>query len=502
MKYLYTGKQAKAIDTHAIETMGMPSPVLMERAAMSVAAVLMNRESKNIRILAVCGTGNNGGDAVATARILHEQGYSAAITVAGDEAHMTEEMKKQLALAINCQVPVLPLSSISDGVFDVLLDGIFGIGLSREVTGVYASVISSVNNSVARRYAIDIPSGISAETGDILGVAVKAEVTVTFGVNKLGLVLFPGCEYAGEVFVSDIGFPRKSIASLKPNTYFYEKCDLQKMPRRPARSHKGTFGHVLVIAGSESMCGACFLAAKAAYMAGAGLVRVVTTENNRTALLNGIPEILFSDREELSDVLPWADSVVIGPGIGLSDQSKQMVRYVLEHAEVPAVLDGDAIPIVSRLADSLPERFVLTPHVKEMTYLTETEIPQLLKNILGSTIEAAKKWGCVMVQKDARTVVSNGEEAYINVSGNSGMATGGAGDVLAGFVGGLLAQKMKPFEAAKLAVYVHGLAGDFARDKRSPYSMMASDILEGIPMVWNMGDRNEGEESGAGREIF
>lgn len=500
MKYLYTGEQAKAIDTHAIHTMGMPSPVLMERAAMSMAAVLMKREKRDVKILAVCGTGNNGGDAVAAARILHEQGYYAAITVVGEEERMTEEMKQQLYLAESCQVPVLPLSSISDGVFDVMLDGIFGIGLSRDVTGVYEAVIKSVNESGARCYAVDIPSGICAETGHVLNIAVKASVTVTFGVNKMGLVLHPGCEYAGEVFITDIGFPKASIASVQGRAYFYEAEDLQRMPVRENRSHKGTYGHVLVIAGSKDMCGACFLAAKAAYTAGAGLVRVVTDKANRTALLGALPEILFSEREELPDVLGWADAIVAGPGIGISPESEKMIQYVIEQASVPTVIDGDAISIGSRLADSLPGNFILTPHVKEMTCLTGKTVPELLEEIVPSTEDASRKWGCTVVQKDARTVVSNGAETYINVSGNHGMATGGSGDVLAGLAGGLLAQKMEPFEAAKLAVYLHGLAGDVMRNEKTAYGLMASDLLEGIPKALKA--RQEEEEDEYGTEIF
>ena len=485
MKYLYSGKEAKAIDNHAIHKMGMSGLVLMERAAMSVAAVVMKRENKEVKILAVCGTGNNGGDAVAVARILHEQGYKTAITVVGETERMTEDMKYQLSLAVNCEVPVLPLSAITDGVFDVILDGIFGIGLSREISGVYENVIDDINASGARCYAIDVPSGIRADNGAVLNTAVKAVCTITFGVNKTGLVLYPGCEYAGEVFVTDIGFPSGSVRAITSKTCIYETTDLGRLPIRPGRSNKGTFGHVLVVAGSQSMSGACFLAAKAAYTAGAGLVRVVSTENNRAILLSALPEILFSGRDELADVLEWADAVVIGPGIGLGKEAEEMVRCVLDSSSVPTVIDGDGIRICSNLADELSDNFVLTPHVKEMTYLTGKSVQELLEEILPSTKESAGKWGCTIVQKDARTIVSNGDEAYINVSGNNGMATGGSGDVLAGLTGGLLAQGMEPFEAAKLAVYIHGLAGDIMADEKSVYSLMASDLITGISRVLN-----------------
>lgn len=487
MKYLYSNKEAKAIDTHAIQKAGMPSLVLMERAAMSAAAVITSREQRDVRVLAVCGTGNNGGDGIAVARILHEMGYAAAITVIGETERMTEETKKQLEIAISCEVPVLPLSSITDHMFDVILDGIFGIGLTRNVEDIYVQIIGDMNASGARLYALDIPSGIHGTTGAVMNTAVQADCTITFGVNKLGLVLYPGCEYAGEVIVADIGFPQVSVQSVMSSTYYYELSDLPTLlPYRPARSHKGTFGKVLVVAGSETMSGACFLAAKAAYTAGAGLVRVISTENNREILLTSLPEILFSSREELAEGLEWADAVVIGPGLGLTEEAEEMVRYVLENSPVPTVIDGDGIRLCSKLTDGLTDNFVLTPHVKEMSYLTGMNVAELQQDILGTTADNAEQWGCIMVQKDARTVVSDGSECYINLCGNSGMATGGSGDVLAGILGGLLGQGMEPFVAAKLAVYLHGLAGDVMVTEKGTYGLMASDLITGLQKVFAM----------------
>lgn len=484
MKSIYSNKGAKAIDTHAIQTVGIPSLVLMEKAAMSVAAVLTEREPKDTRILCVCGTGNNGGDGIALARILHEMGYPVAVTVLGQTEHMTEETKKQLEIAVGCQVPVLPLTAVTDGQFDVMVDGIFGIGLSRNVEDIYEKVIDDMNDSGSRIYALDIPSGIHAGTGAIMNTAIQAVCTVTFGVNKLGLVLYPGCTYAGEVIVADIGFPEVSVESVQPSAYCYEWDDLSKLlPERPARSHKGTFGKVLVVAGSETMSGACYLAAKAAYRTGAGLVRVISTENNRNVLLTALPEILFSTREEIAEGISWADAVVIGPGLGLTDESKELVRYVLENSPVPTVVDGDAIRLCEQITDTLTDNFILTPHVKEMSYLTGMSVGELQNDIVGTTMDTAEQLGCILAQKDARTVVSDGTECYINLSGNQGMATGGSGDVLAGIIGGLLGQGMEPFTAAKLGVFIHGLAGDAQVADKGDYSLMASDLTEGLPKV-------------------
>lgn len=484
MRYLYNGKQAKNIDFHAIHTMGIPGLVLMERAAMSVAAVVMEKEEKEETILVVCGTGNNGGDGVATARILHEAGYPVAVTVVGESKRMTEDMKRQLAIAANMDIPIVPFLSMEKGNYDVILDALFGIGLSRPLTDVYERVVDVINKSGAKVYSLDIPSGIDAESGAVLGTAVKADCTVTFGVNKIGLVLYPGCEYAGEVFITDIGFPAASVNAEKSFVYHYERVDLaSQLPQRPRDSHKGTFGKVLCIAGCETMCGAAFLAAKAAYTMGAGLVKVLSAPCNRNPLLTALPEILFGERDELEESLAWADAVVIGPGLGMSKEAEHMVQYVIQNSSVPTVIDGDGIRMCREVTDTLSDRFILTPHRKELSYLTGIPIDELKKDSLRYVQRAALEWNCIIAGKDARTIVSDGRECYVNVSGNNGMATGGSGDVLAGMLGGLLGQHMEPFEAAKLAVFLHGLSGDFMAGKKSKYGLLASDLIAGIPEV-------------------
>lgn len=484
MRYLYTGKQAKEIDSHAIHTVGIPGLVLMEKAAMTIAAVLMEREDKTQKILAVCGTGNNGGDGVAAARLLCAQGYYAAVTVIGEPDRMTEEMKRQLEIAVNCGVPVLPVTAIGDHEFDIILDGVFGIGLSRAVEGIYEQVLEQINESGADVYALDVPSGIHAGTGAVLGTAVRAKCTITFGVNKLGLVLYPGCGFAGEVLVGDIGFPSVSTEAVKSEYYYYEPEDLAlQMPYRPARSHKGTFGRVLVVAGSETMSGAAYLAAKAAYCAGAGLVKVISPVCNREVLLTALPEILYASREELADALDWADAVLAGPGLGLTGEAEEMMRYIVDNSPVPTVIDGDGIRLCRNVTDHLSDNFILTPHLKEMSYLTGRTLAELQEDLPGTTKKAAEEWECVAVQKDARTVVSDGRECYINVSGNNGMATGGSGDVLAGMMAGLLGQHLEPFAAAKLAVYLHGLSGDVMAQEKGKYSLLASDLITGLAKV-------------------
>ena len=484
MRYLYTGPDAKKIDEHAMEVVGMPSLVLMERAAMTVAKLLLERESADARFLAVCGTGNNGGDGMAVARILHEMGYKACITIVGYPDSMSNEAKKQAEIAVGCHVPVIPLSSIKDNEFDVIIDAIFGIGLSRDVTDVYEQVIEDINSSDAIIYALDVPSGIHSGTGKVLGCAVKAETTVTFGVNKLGLILHPGNTYAGEVIIADIGFPKESVKSIKTPYHHFEPDDISKLlPARPDRSHKGNYGHVLIVAGSEQMGGAAYLSALGAYRMGAGMVKVISPIANRDFLMGRLPEVLFDEPESLEEQLEWADAIVVGPGLGLDDDAQKTVETIINNSYVPTVIDADAIRLCRNITNKLSENFILTPHMKEMSYLTGKSVDEILNDTVNCARDAAYDFDAIIVCKDFRTVVSDGSECYINVSGNSGMATAGSGDVLSGMIGALLGQGMETFDAAKLGVYIHGLAGDIQAKLMSKNALMASDIADGIGKV-------------------
>ncbi|HAK57966.1 MAG TPA: bifunctional ADP-dependent NAD(P)H-hydrate dehydratase/NAD(P)H-hydrate epimerase [Lachnospiraceae bacterium] len=484
MRYLYTGQDARKIDDHATMIVGIPSMVLMERAAMSAAKLIMERESRDRWILAVCGTGNNGGDGVATARILHEMGYNVAVTIVGYPDSMSKETKKQVEIAIGSHVPIIPMSSIHDREFDVVIDALFGIGLSRDVSDVYEDIIADIDDGDHYVYSLDIPSGINSGNGAVMGIALHAGTTITFGVNKLGLVLYPGCEYAGEVVVCDIGIPGSSADSLTPPYFYYEPADIGKLlPFRKPRSHKGSFGHVLVVAGSKNMCGAAYLAACAAFKSGAGMVKVISDPDNRDVIFTKLPEALFGSYDDLESELDWADVIVIGPGLGLEGDSQELVRFVVENSPVPTVIDGDGIRLCRNVTSKLSENFIVTPHMKELSYLNGLSVEDILKEPVSAAYDTAMDIDGIVVAKDARTIVSDGDSCYINVSGNNGMATAGSGDVLAGLIGGLLAQGMLPFRAACLGVYIHGLAGDIMAQRLSRNSLMAGDLLTGISEV-------------------
>lgn len=505
MKYVVNGSQMKEIDEYTIREIGIPSFVLMEKAAMAAVDVILKSIVKEDKILAVCGTGNNGGDGVAVARILFHLGFDADILLLGEEEKSTEQTKIQLNIARNIGVNIFNQLEINE--YNIIIDALFGIGLSKAVTGRYASIINQINQLQNRVYSIDIPSGISANDGKVLNTAIKADETITFGFLKLGHLLYPGSEYAGIVTVKDIGFSPKALMGIRPEHFIYEPEDILRLPVRQKYSNKGTYGKVLVMAGSKEISGACFLAAKAAYRTGAGLVKIMTAIENKEILQTLLPEALsFTyDEEENSDSLregiineiQQATSIVIGPGIGVSNMADQLLQLVLKYSKVPTIIDADAINLLAKEKEyedfkenngidinvNLPNNFILTPHLKEMSRLMNRTVQEIAENILQTANLATKEKQYTLVLKDARTLVAGQGKIYINTSGNNGMATGGSGDVLTGIIAGLLAQGMSAFEAAALGVYLHGLAGDHAMREKGVYSLMASDIIEALPCV-------------------
>lgn len=497
MQYLLDGTEAGNLDKISIQKYGIPSLVLMERAALALSkhvAEFLETGSfheKNAKILVVCGMGNNGGDGVAAGRILQEWGYDVSIFLLGNREKASVEMKTQLDIAEKCSMNFIKEPELEK--YPVLIDAVFGIGLSREVTGEYAAWIQKINQCSSYVFSVDIPSGISADTGAVLGTAVKADKTVTFGTGKLGLFLSPGYQYAGEVFIEEIGFPAVALKETAPNVFFYTKNDLDELfPKRKQDSHKGSYGKLLVIAGSENISGAAYFTAKAAYLLGCGLVKVVTHRNNRSMIQEKLPEALhtFYDEDEydLTEDIHWASAIVIGPGLGKNFMAEKLLSQVLTVREKPVLIDADGLNLLAGKEEYvkndeilLPGNFVLTPHLVEMSRLTDA-LPERLKEAPLEYVKRTKN-GAVIVMKDSRTFVSDGTQVYVNLSGNHALAKGGSGDVLSGIIGGLLARGMKNFLAATLGVYLHGLTAEEYIKKRSSSSMLASDILEMLPEI-------------------
>lgn len=497
MRYIVNSSEMKACDKGTIEYFGVPSMVLMERAALSVVEEIEARASSDAAILIVCGSGNNGGDGVAIGRLLFLKGYDVHVVFVGNEASASQETTEQLSILRKYNVPFS--TSIPDKNYDVIVDSIFGIGLCREIQGHYYDVILKMNSMTGLKIAVDIASGINGDNGHIMGIAFKANVTVTFAYAKIGHLLYPGADYTGELCVKEIGIDDHGFLDNLPSVFSAEHKDLSVIPERPSDSNKGTFGKVLVIAGTVNMAGAACFSAKAAYRTGAGLVRVLTHQANRIIVQSLVPEAVLttyeeseSEQKKILECIDWASVIVIGPGLGQSHFSMLLVESVLKNSKVPCIIDADALNLIAKHHYPLGEvkcELIVTPHMGEMARLCKEDISKIKDNSINIACDFAKQNNVITVLKDARTITAlPSGEAYINCSGNSGMSTGGSGDVLTGIIAGLLCQGCTVAQSAYTGVYLHGLAGDKMSQVLCKESLMASDIIDGITLVLKEGN--------------
>ncbi len=487
MEYLLNAAQMKAADTHTIDEIGIPSMVLMERAAMAVADEMESSGMDLSRVLVLCGSGNNGGDGFALARHLGRR-HDVTLAFVGREASMTPETAAERRICENLGMRVQ--TDFMEGTYTAIADAMLGIGLSRPVEGRYAEVIHWVNGQSAEVTAVDLPSGVCADDGKILGTAVQADLTVTFGCKKTGQILYPGAACCGRLICREIGICTDDVRS---RVFMYHREDLCLLPARRPYSNKGTYGKVLLVAGSEGMSGAAILSAKAAYRSGCGMVRVLTPDCNRTVIQTALPEAIVTcydpdalDRTLLADAIAWADVTGIGPGLGTSDTALELLKDTLDLFEKPMVMDADALNLLSanrHLMEKVRPGTILTPHIQEMARLSGRSREEITGALTETAAVFAKAHRVVLVLKDARSVISDGEKICINCSGNDGMATAGSGDVLTGVICALRAQGADAFSAASLGAYLHGLSGDAAARRHGSQGMMAGDLAEEIGPV-------------------
>lgn len=490
MIYLPTGEQMRRADLYTIEEIGVPSMVLMERAALEVVRCMEEEQLDFRKVLVICGSGNNGGDGYAIARLLHLKGHDVTIFFAGNSQKRSEENAQQAKIAAHYEIPVI--TNLGTEEYSVIIDALFGTGLKREVTGHYREVLCSVNQMAGKKVAVDLPSGIHDTTGARMGIAFCADLTVAIAFPKRGLFLQEGNVCAGKILTGDIGISSETFSE-GTVTFGYEKQDLfLGFPKRKKNSHKGSYGKVLMIAGSKGMSGAAYLSAKAAYAVGAGLVQIYTHEENRVILQQLLPEAIITtydtfDSEQLEKLIQWADLIGIGCGLGKSDTAERVMQYTLKRALVPCVVDADGINILSKHMEWIEETnalIVLTPHMKEMSRMLQCSVRELIEQRMEKLHAFVERYKVVCVLKDARTLVAKEHRnTYLNLSGNVAMAKAGSGDVLAGVIVGILAQQCEPYTSACLGVFLHGLAGDMARDKKGAYSVLASDLVAEISSV-------------------
>ena len=498
MKLIASGKEMQRIDAYTIQEIGIPGLVLMEKAALAMEEELIVRFAHKPSTLIVVERGNNGGDGLALGRLLYERGFPVTIYEIGGVERPSLSYQTQYQILRHLGIPVR--DNLPGEKHELIVDGIFGVGLSREVRGIHAEVIRELNSRAAFRIAIDVPSGVDAGSGRILGTAFRADLTITFGLLKTGLLLYPGASCCGSVVVKDIGFPAKAVREISPSAFTYELSDLSRLPQRKAWSNKGTYGKVLMVAGSKNMAGAAALCSEAAYRSGSGLVRIFTPEVNRVILQNQVPEAILTTYQgeeeafkELREALSWASVIGFGCGLGQNSLTEKMLRLIADEGTAPLVLDADGLNVLARMKQEDPEGagklmnyqhgIILTPHLAEMSRLSGRTLEEI-RDSLMETAQAMADDKHIVVLKDARTIVSCGDGLdYINTSGNHGMAVGGSGDVLTGIICGFLAGGASPAEAARLGVYCHGLAGDKAAENTGHFGLLARDILDGLVRV-------------------
>ena len=490
MQLWVNAAQMKAADQYTIQKLEVPSLELMEHAAQACVQVLEDEKVDLSHVCVVCGSGNNGGDGFAIARILQNNRYSVETFCVGNPEHYTEETQEQMHRLQECGGKITYGMPQEDS-YSVIIDAVFGVGLSRKVEGRYRQVIEQMNRMRGIKFAVDIPSGLSATTGCILGCAFKADYTVTFQLKKIGLELSQGRTMAGRVIVPDIGISTDSICEDQEIVRTAGKDIYRKMlPDRPEDSNKGTYGRLLVIAGSKGMAGAAYLNAHAAYMTGAGLVRIYTSSDNREILQTLLPEAIVTtyeeyNKEELLSLLTWADSVCIGSGLGMSRLSEKILKTVIEYVKVPCLIDADGLNLLAENKNYLNQmaerRFVITPHMKEMSRLTGISVEELKADRILILKDFISRYRITCVLKDSRTLIASEEKGIrMNLTGNSAMAKAGSGDVLAGVISGWMVQEKEAEDAAELGTYIHGLSGDLAKFEKGVYSVMARDLIEYI----------------------
>jgi hydroxyethylthiazole kinase-like uncharacterized protein yjeF len=507
-----TAEQMQELDRKSIEVYRIPGIVLMENAGRGAVEVITRNfpdiQKKTIAIIA--GKGNNGGDGFVMARYLLNRGISVKVFLLTDPKSLRGDAEINFNIFHHMKGEIIPVPSSKDYQkvkkslenFDLLIDGIFGTGLDAEVRGYYREVIDHLNTLQKPIVAIDVPSGLDADTGKPLGTAVRASLTITFGLPKVGHLVSPGIDYVGSLKIVDIGIPGRLVEEEKIQTHLLEREPLQRWlstPRR-ANTHKGDYGHLLVIAGSVGKTGAAAMACEAALRMGAGLVTLAIPKS-----LNSIMEVKLT--EVMTEPLPETPkqtlslrafntilrlcenkkAVVIGPGIGTYKETQSLVLKLIKALDLPIVLDADGLTSLSAQPKSLlvtKRPLILTPHPGEMARLIQSTVKEVQEDRIGVSKSFSQSHRIYLVLKGHRTLIATPKgEVFINPTGNPGMASGGTGDVLTGMIGGLICQGFDILPSLQMSVYLHGWAGDEVARELGEKSLVATDIIKKIPAL-------------------
>lgn len=519
MEYLVSSEEMKRYDSYTSEGLGIPGAVLMERASLGLADVIedcVDTEYGGVcRLVFICGFGNNGADGICCARILKEKNIESEVVLVGNPQKATELnlLQQKIFKEFGGEIKTMSITEAAGYIADmkgvplIAVDALFGVGLTRPLAPEYEVICGAVNDRAQIVVAVDIPSGISADSGRTDGPFIKANITVTFGFRKLAHVLYPAAGYCGDVKLIEMGITPKSITGEKPLYKAITCLDDFKLPTSVPGANKGTYKKLLLIAGSGEVYGAAFLAAKAALACGIGMLMIITHEKNRLVLEQTIPEAIYrfydddTDEKALKELFDkaekWADGILMGPGLGLGRTGTLLTGYTVKASGKPLVADADSIRIIAgdnELSECMKgncgRKVILTPHLAEFAALVHLTVPEVREGLPGLPKSEADKLHAVINCKDAASIIASGDEreSMINCTGNDGMASGGSGDVLSGITAVLLLQMDDPFGAAAMAAYLHGLAGDRARRRVGRRAMTASDIIDELYGLWEEND--------------
>lgn len=491
--------QMQRIDRITIDEIGIPGAVLMEQAGRACA-----EEAENLlpagrpgRVAVVCGKGNNGGDGLVAARHLHHAGHLVDIFLLAHpdglqgDALLNKHVLDKINLSIKVRASDESVRALQLSGYDVVIDAIFGTGLTKEVRGVFATAIETINAACVPVVAVDLPSGLSSDSGQIMGCAVEASATVTFGAPKRGHLLYPGADLVGDLTVVDIGFPPHLFPAGPGATWLLTDEDLGAyLSLRAPDAHKGHFGHLLVLAGSADKPGAAGLCCQAACRAGAGLVTLGAAPSVLERVVVGAVEYMGEPVHNFEDLLAACEgksAVALGPGLGQTPAVANLVRRAVAELELPVVVDADGLNALAGHLDALAEarsERILTPHPGEMGRLLGRSAAEVQADRFGAVRALAEQADCTVILKGAGSLVADPDQtAFMVPTGNPGMAAGGSGDVLTGMVGALLCQGLEPLEAATVATYLHGAAGDQAARTKGQRGQTASDLIVALPEV-------------------
>lgn len=496
-------EEMRELDRRAVEEFGIINELLMENAGLASYSVILNETGiENKRFVVFSGSGNNGGDGLVVARKIHSNGGKVTVFMLGDRKRFKGAAKRNLQIAEKLGLQIIDLSDAAQAneslaKADAVVDAIFGTGLDREVEGKYKEVIERINISGKTVFSIDISSGINGDSGQILGTAVKANHTTTYGQPKLGNLLYPGFELGGKLSVTHISFPP---ALHNGDHIKIAVNDPMPLPHRRSDSHKGDYGKVLFIAGSSNYLGAPFFSAQAFLKAGGGLAYLATTENVAPFIAQKGSEIILlpvsatpsgslclENKKQILDFAESVDFVVIGPGLSLEKDTRRLVVELTAELKKPILIDGDGLTAIAIKPDVLKNRkqpTILTPHPGEMSRLTGQSIEKISQSKVDILQQTAQELNASIVLKGAHSLIGLPDQSvFLNLSGNAGMATAGSGDVLAGTIAAMFGLGFTLGEAVRMGVFTHGFGGDLTAKEIGQDGIIAGDILNALPQA-------------------